>query len=189
MFTKKRLLIVAGPTACGKSTFLSSALGSKPSPLTKKILKNVFTRSNYKIEQLYLKRLKKLHDKQERLQKFTKNCDNFILDVDITGAQFKKNVLIFPKFFEEFDYIFSVQIFTPYEIWLNRILDRKINTPFKSSLKVRRILQDSFSLKSRDRRRAERTYYGHYEAWESFLLNKNIKNQTRIDTIQDCEVE
>ena len=39
MFTKKRLLIVAGPTACGKSTFLSSALGSKPSPLTKKILK------------------------------------------------------------------------------------------------------------------------------------------------------
>ena len=189
MFTKKRLLIVAGPTACGKSTFLSSALGSKPSPLTKKILKNVFTRSNYKIEQLYLKRLKKLHEKQERLQKFTKNCDNFILDVDITGAQFKKNVLIFPKFFKEFDHIYSVQIFTPYEIWLNRILDRKINTSFKSSLKVRRILQDSFSLKSRDRRRAERTYYGYYEAWESYLLNNNVENQTRIDTIQDCEVE
>ena len=157
--------------------------------MTKKILKNVFIKSNFKIEQLYLKRLKKLYEKQERLQKFTKNCNNFILDVDITGAQFKKNALIFPKFFEEFDYIFSVQIFTPYEIWLNRILDRKINTSFKNSLKVRRILQDYFSLKSRDRRRAERTYYGHYEAWESYLLNKNIKNQTRVDTIQDCEID
>ena len=57
MFNKKRLLIVAGPTGCGKSTFISSALGGKPSALTKKLLKNAFTRSDFKIEN-FLKRLK-----------------------------------------------------------------------------------------------------------------------------------
>ena len=124
MFNKKRLLIVAGPTGCGKSTFLSSALGSKPSPLTKKLLKNAFARSDFKIEKLFLKRLKKLYDKQGRLQKFTRHYNNFILDVDTTGMKFKK-CAGFPRLFEEFDYISSIQIYTPYEIWLNRILERK----------------------------------------------------------------
>ena len=127
MFNQKRLLIVAGPTGCGKSTFLSSALGSKPSPLTKEILKNTFTRSDYKIEKLFLKRLKKLYEKQGRFQKFTRRHNNFILDVDTTGARFKDNAIIFPQLFSEFDHILSIQIFTPYEIWINRILERKIN--------------------------------------------------------------
>ena len=182
MFNKKRLLIVAGPTGCGKSTFLSSALGSKPSPLTKKLLKNAFARSDFKIEKLFLRRLKKLYEKQGRFQKFIRHYNNFILDVDTTGIRFKKNALIFPSLFAEFDYISSIQIFTPYEIWLNRILERKINHSFKYSMKVRRILHDSFSLKSQERRRAEKLYYEHYETWESYLEGNNIKNQCRLDT-------
>ena len=96
----KILLIVAGPTGCGKSTFLSSALGSKPSPLTKEILKNTFTRSDYKIEKLFLKRLKKQNEKQGRFQKFTRRYNNFILDVDTTGARFKDSAIIFPDFLQ-----------------------------------------------------------------------------------------
>ena len=189
MFNQKRLLIVAGPTGCGKSTFLSSALGSKPSPLTKEILKNTFTRSDYKIEKLFLKRLKKLYEKQGRFQKFTRRHNNFILDVDTTGARFKDNAIIFPQLFSEFDHILSIQICTPYEIWINRILERKINLSFKNSKTVRRILHDSFSLKSRERRRAERLYYECYEKWESYLKNNNIENQFRIDTTQDSIIE
>ena len=189
MFNKKRLLIVAGPTGCGKSTFLSSALGDKPSPLTKKLLKNAFTRSDFKIEKLYLRRLKKLYEKQSRFQKFIRHYNNFVLDVDTTGIQFKKNALIFPRLFAEFDHISSIQIFTPYEIWLNRILERKINCSFKYSMKVRRILHDSFSLKSQERRRAEKLYYEHYKAWESYLEGNNIKNQCRLDTTQDIILE
>ena len=189
MFTKKRLLIVAGPTGCGKSTFISSALGGKPSVLTKKLLKNAFTRSDFKIEKLFLKRLKKLYDKQGRLQKFTRHYNNFILDVDTTGMKFKKNALIFPELFEEFDYISSIQIYTPYEIWLNRILERKIIRSFKYSMKVRRILHDSFSLKSQERRRAERLYYENYETWESYLKGNNIKNQFRLDAAEGIILE
>ena len=189
MFNQKRLLIVAGPTGCGKSTFISSALGSKPSPLTKEILKNTFTRSDYKIEKLFLKRLKKLYEKQGRFQKFTRRYNNFILDVDTTGARFKDNAIIFPRLFAEFDHILSIQIFTPYEIWINRILERKINLSFKNSKTVRRILHDSFSLKSRERRRAERLYYECYEKWESYLKNNDIENQFRIDTTQDSIIE
>ena len=189
MFNKKRLLIVAGPTGCGKSTFLSSALGSKPSPLTKKLLKNAFTRSDFKIEKLYLRRLKKLYEKQGRFQKFIRHYNNFVLDVDTTGIRFKKNALIFPRLFAEFDHISSIQIFTPYEIWLNRILERKINFSFKYSMKVRRILHDSFSLKSQERRRAEKLYHEHYKAWESYLEGNNIKNQCRLDTTKDIILE
>lgn len=189
MFNKKRLLIVAGPTGCGKSTFISSALGGKPSALTKKLLKNVFTRSDFKIEKLFLKRLKKLYDKQGRFQKFTRHYNNFILDVDTTGIKFKKNALIFPRLFAEFDYVSSIQIFTPYEIWLNRILERKIICSFKYSMKVRRILHDSFSLKTQERRRAERLYYENYETWESYLKGNNIKNQFRLDAVKEVILE
>ena len=56
-------------------------------------------------------------------------------------------------------------------------------------MKVRRILHDSFSLKSQERRRAERLYYEHYEAWESYLEGNNIKNQFRLDTAQDIMIE
>ena len=114
--------------------------------MTKKLLKNAFTRSDFKIEKLFLKRLKKLYDKQGRLQKFTRHYNNFILDVDTTGMKFKRNALVFPRLFEEFDYISSIQIYTPYEIWLNQILERKIIRSFKYSTKVRRILHDSFPL-------------------------------------------
>ena len=96
---------------------------------------------------------------------------------------------LFPPAFSEFDHIISIQIFTPYEIWINRILERKINLSFKNSKTVRRILHDSFSLKSRERRRAERLYYQCYEKWESYLKNNNIENQFRIDTTQDSIIE
>ncbi len=157
--------------------------------MTKKLLKNAFTRSDFKIEKLFLKRLKKLYDKEGRFQKFTRHYNNFILDVDTTGMKFKKNALIFPELFEEFDYISSIQIYTPYEIWLNRILERKIIRSFKYSMKVRRILHDSFSLKSQERRRAERLYYENYETWESYLKGNNIKNQFRLDAAEGIILE
>ena len=150
-------------------------MGGKPSALTKKLLKNAFTRSDFKIEKLFLKRLKKLYDKQGRLQKFTRHYNNFILDEDTTGMKFKK-CAGFPRLFEEFDYISSIQIYTPYEIWLNQILERKIIRSFKYSMKVRRILHDSFSLKLQERRRAERLYCEQYETRESYLEGDNIKN-------------
>ena len=71
------------------------------------------------------KETEKLYDKQGRLQKFTRHYNNFILDVDTIGMKFKRNALVFPRLFEEFDYISSIQIYTPCEIWLNKILERK----------------------------------------------------------------
>ena len=140
----KRLLIVAGPTGCGKSTFLKTALGNKPSPLAKKILKKAFTRSDFKIQQLYFRRLQKLYEKQEGFEKFVIKYNNFILDVDTTGPKFKKNVQIFTNFFTEFDYITSIQIYTAYDIWLNRILERKIHSPHKGSRSIRRVCTNLF---------------------------------------------
>ena len=103
--------------------------------------------------------------------------------------KFKKNALIFPELFEEFNYISSIQVYTPYETWLNRILERKIIRSFKYSMKVRRILHDSFSLKSQERRRAERLYYENYETWESYLKGNNIKNQFRLDAAEGIMLE
>ncbi len=66
---------------------------------------------------------------------------------------------------------------------------KKINLPFKNSKTVRRILHNSFSLKPRERRRAERLYHECHETWESYLKNNNIETQFRIDTIQDSIIE
>tara|TARA_B100000925_G_scaffold238206_1_gene187068 strand:+ start:245 stop:814 length:570 start_codon:yes stop_codon:yes gene_type:complete len=189
LFSRKRLLIVAGPTGCGKSTFLRSALGNKPSPLTRTILKKAFKRSDFKTQQLYFRRLRKLHEEQDRYYKYLRNYNNFILDIDTTGPRFKKNALIFPEFLEKFNRIISVQIYTPYELWINRILERKINSTLKSSRNVRRILYKSFSPKPQERDQAENSYYAFYDQWESILSDYNIKSQIRIDTIQDLILE
>jgi len=189
LFSRKRLLIVAGPTGCGKSTFLRSALGNKPSPLTRTILKQAFKRSDFKIQQLYFRRLQKLHERQEGYKKFIRNYNNFILDIDTTGPGFKKNALIFPEFLKKFNRIVSVQIYTPYELWINRILERKINSTLRSSRSVRRILYKSFSLKPQERDQAENSYYAYYDQWESMLSDYNVKSQIRIDTIQDLILE
>jgi len=189
LFNRKRLLIVAGPTGCGKSTFLKSALGNKPSPLAKQILKKAFKRSDFKIQQLYFRRLQKLHEKQEGFKKFTDKYNNFILDVDTTGPKFKKNAEIFTNFLAEFNHITSIQIYTPYEVWLNRILERKIHSSLKGSRSIRRVLHKSFSLKLIERDRARKTYDSYYDRWESTLLNHNIDNQIRVDTIQGIILE
>ena len=188
LFSRKRLLIVAGPTGCGKSTFLRSALGNKPSPLTKKILKKAFKQSDLKTQQLYLRRLQKLHEKKGGFKKFTRRYDNFILDIDTTGPSFDKNALILPDFLLEFDKIISIQIYTPYEAWLNRILQRKINKTLKGSKCIRNILHDSFSLKPRKRDQAKNTYYKLYDEWESLMSHYNIKNQLRVDTIKEIVI-
>jgi len=189
LFDKKRLLIVAGPTGCGKSTFLKSALGNKPSPLAKKILKKAFKRSDFKIQQLYFRRLQKSHEKQERFEKFTNKHNNFILDVDTTGPKFKKNAEILTNFLAEFNYITSIQIYTPYEVWLNRILERKIYSSLKGSRSIRRVLHKSFSLKLTERDRARETYNSYYDRWESILSNHKIDRQLRISTIQGLILE
>ena len=189
LFKSKKLLIVAGPTGCGKSTFLRSALGSNHSPLTKKILEEAFKNSNVKIEQLYLRRLRKRHERQSGFEKFINEHDNFILDVDTTGPGFKRNAKIFPNFLMQFNHVISIQIYTPYEVWLNRILKRKINSSLKGSKTIRQILYKSFSLKARERNQAKKIYCEHYNRWELYLEKYNLKSQYRISTIQDSILE
>ena len=118
-----------------------------------------------------------------------RDYNNFILDVDTTGPKFKKNVLIFPEFLKNFNRIFSVQIYTPYELWVNRILERKINSTLKGSRSVRRIIHNSFSLKPQKRDQAKKSYYAYFDRWESILSGYNVKSQIRIDTIQDLILE
>ena len=189
MFNNKRLLIVAGPTACGKSTFLRSAIGAHPSPLTKKILKKAFKRSDFKTQKLYFRRLQKLHEKQEGFKKFTRQYNNFILDVDTTGPSFKKNSLILPDFFACFSQITSIQIYTPYEIWLNRLLQRKIEASLKESRVIRHVLHDSFSPKSCKRDQAKNRYYEFYDQWESLLSSHGLESYLRIDATEDKIIE
>ena len=141
------------------------------------------------IHKLYLRRLQKLYEREKRFKKFVKSYNNFILDVDTTGPSFKKNVQILPNFLAEFDRIVSVQIYTPYEIWLNRILERKIHSSLKGSKSIRRVLHKSFSLKPFERNQAQNTYDSYYTSWETTLKNYNIKAQLRIDTTQDLILE
>ena len=189
LFSRKRLLIVAGPTGCGKSTFLRSALGNKPSPLTKKILRKAFKRSDFKIQQLYFRRLQKLHEKQESYKKFIRNYNNFILDIDTTGPRFKKNALIFPDFLSKFNRITSVQICTPYDLWINRILERKINSTLRCNRSLRRVLHNSLSLKPQDINQAEKQYYAYFNQWDLILSDYNVKSQIRINTMEDLILE
>lgn len=185
MFNNKRLLIVAGPTGCGKSTFLRSAIGVHPSPLVKKILKKAFKRSDFKTQKLYFRRLQKLHEKQEGFKKFTRRYNNFILDIDTTGPAFKKNSLILPDFFAGFSQITSIQIYTPYDIWINRLLQRRIESSLKGSRAIRHVLHDSFSLKTSKIEQAKITYHDFYDKWESLLSSHGVKNHMRIDTIKE----
>tara|TARA_B100001057_G_C22705717_1_gene893675 strand:- start:364 stop:645 length:282 start_codon:yes stop_codon:yes gene_type:complete len=90
------------------------------------------------------------------------------LEEDITDTRLKDDAMIPPRLRAGFDHTLSIQIITPYEIWINRIPEREINLSFKNRTTACRIWNDSFSSKSRERRHAERLYYECRESWESY---------------------
>lgn len=101
LFSRKRLLFVAGTTGCCKSTCFRPALGNKPLPLPRKILKKAFKRSDFKTQQLFSHKLQKRYERQEGCRKFTRTYNNFIQNVDKNIGPNSRKCINFPQISEK----------------------------------------------------------------------------------------
>ena len=181
IFRKKRLLILAAPTGCGKSTFKYAALSEQPPPLAEKILVKAFSRNFSNIKPLRMRSLRKRFFKSKSFRKFIQNHDNFILEIDTTCPRTVDNLILLPIFLREFHSVLSVQIYIPFDVWLVRIRDRQLNA-FQTSRFVNQILRVHQS-SERDVLEAENLYHRYYYNWEYYLNGLGVSNQLCISTI------
>ena len=178
---KKRLLLLAAPTGCGKSTFKNAVLTEQPPPLAQEILLKAFSNSFSSIKRLNMRALRKRFFKRKSFQKFTKNHDNFILEIDTTCPRTVDNLIFLPMLLKDFDSVLSVQIYTPFDVWLVRIRDRQLNG-FQTSRFVNQILNLHQS-SMQDSLQAQYIYNKYYFNWEYYLKGLGVKKQICVSTI------
>ena len=82
---------------------------------------------------------------------------------------------------EKFDSVLSVQIYTPFDVWLVRIRDRQLNG-FQTSRFVNQILNLHQS-SMQDSLQAQYIYNKYYFNWEYYLKGLGVKKQICVSTI------
>ena len=181
IFQKKRLLVLAAPTGCGKSTFKNAMLSEQPPSFAEEILVKAFSKNFSTVKGLNMRALRKSFFKRKNLQKFTASHDNFILEIDLTCPRTVDNLICLPTLLKQFDSIFSVQIYIPFDVWLVRIRDRKLNA-FKTSRFVNQILR-VYQSSAHESSEAQRIYDRYYFNWEYYLKGLGVKKQICVSTI------
>ena len=185
MFRRKKLLIIAGPTGCGKTTFRSSLQSEQQPDLTKLIIEKAFSRdySDYScIKTLRMKGLRRHFRKRRNFRELTKEHFNFILELDTTCPVTIDNLILLPSLLDNFDRILVVHLYTPFKIWIKRIRKRRLEG-FKTSEYVNQILRTR-KVSGKKSSTAQRAYFNYYSNFEHYFKSLGAKNQICINTIE-----
>ena len=179
---RKKLLIISGPTACGKTTFRESVHIDQRPELTQMILDKAFSRDSSCIKTLRMKGLRRRFYNGKGFQGLTKNCFNFLFELDTTGPLMTQNLILFPTLLKEFDTIVVAHNYVPIDVWIERIKERRL-AGFKTSEYVNKIitLQESSAEKSISNRVYCRDCYSNFER---FFNGLGVKDQLCINTIE-----
>ena len=115
---RKKLLIISGPTACGKTTFRKSVHIDQRPELTQMILDKAFSRDSSRIKTLRMKGLRRHFYNGKGFQRLTKNCFNFLFELDTTCPLTTQNLILFPALLKEFDTIVVAHNYVPIDVCL-----------------------------------------------------------------------
>ena len=107
---------------------------------------------------------------------------NFILELDTTCPLIAENLILLPAFIKDFDQILVVYLYTPIEVWIERIRERRLNG-FKRSNHVNQILKAHQTTRQKASR-AQRLYYDRYSNFEYYFSGLGVKKQMCINTIE-----
>ena len=182
MFRRKKLLIIAGPTGCGKTTFRSSLQSEQQPDLTKLIIEKAFSRDYSCIKTLRMKGLRRHFRKRRNFRELTKEHLNFILELDTTCPVTIDNLILLPSLLDNFDRILVVHLYTPFKIWIKRIRKRRLEG-FKTSEYVNQILRTR-KVSGKKSSTAQRAYFNYYSNFEHYFKSLGAKDQICINTIE-----
>ena len=182
MFRRKKLLIIAGPTGCGKTTFRSSLQSEQQPDLTKLIIEKAFSRDYSCIKTLRMKGLRRHFRKRRNFRELTKEHFNFILELDTTCPVTIDNLILLPSLLDNFDRILVVHLYTPFKIWIKRIRKRRLEG-FKTSEYVNQILR-ARKVSGKKSSTAQRAYFNYYSNFEHYFKSLGAKDQICINTIE-----
>ena len=107
---------------------------------------------------------------------------NFILELDTTCPLTVENLILLPAFIKDFNQILVVHLYTPIEVWIERIRERRLNG-FKTSNHVNQILK-AHQTTTQKASKAQRLYCACYSNFEYYFSGLGVKKQMCINTIE-----
>ena len=176
------MLIISGPTACGKSTFRKSMQSDQRPELTQMILEKAFLRDSSCIKTLRMKGLRRRFYKEKSFQNLTRNSSNFIFELDATGPALIKNLILLPALLKEFDRVMIVHNYVPIDVWIERIHERRL-VGFKTSNYVNKIFT-MYQSPTKKKSKANSKYCDYYAKLECFFNGIGVNEQMCINTIE-----
>ena len=167
------LVVVAGPSASGKSTFIKQLKRRNRSCLALQTLASMAISPTFRFCSMGANPARNLIKRGESL--VPKNHHR-ILHLDLTSDSRGKHLKFCPIIFSQFRAIHSIQLYLPYQEWRQRIQARM---DAEESISERALALFEFGLVNR--RKAEKAYRNIYARWENYLDRNRIHSRVLID--------
>ena len=172
------LLVVAGPSASGKSTLIKQLKRRNRSYLALRSLASLAIPSTFRFRSMGANPARKLIKRGESL---VPKSHHRILHLDLTSDSRGKHLKFCPVIFSQFRAIHSIQLYLPYQEWRKRIQARM---DAEESVSERALAL--FELGLLNRRKAEKAYRNIYARWENYLDLNRIHSRFLIDPRNDA---
>ena len=168
------LVIVAGPSASGKSTLIKEIVRRKPSLLVEQSFEALHIPAESRFKKILANQARKVIKHQGGL---SKSRPYRLLHLDLTSNKFKKNLKFCPTIFAQFERVCSIQIYLPYAEWRKRIVDRR-ETGREVSNRAQKLLYYA----EEDYAVGEKKYRESYTKWENSLDALRVHSRLTVDT-------
>ena len=171
------LVVVAGPSASGKTTFIRQFKYKNRPYLVGDSLQALGLPPDIRFKPMGANSARKLIKRGEALLP-TQN--NRLIHLDLTSDSCGKHLKFCPIIFSHFKSVHSIQLYLPFEEWLRRIQRRH-----ELGRQVSEYAQQLFELSEFNDQRARKMYRNIYSRWENYLDRKRVHSRKVIDARND----
>ena len=171
------LVVIAGPSASGKTTFIRQFKYKNRPYLAEDSLQALGLSTESRFRPMGANSARKLIKRGEAL---LPNQNNRMIHLDLTSDSCGKHLKFCPIIFSHFKSVHSIQLYLPYQEWLRRIQRRH-----DLGRTVSECAQQLFELSEVNDQRARRMYRNIYARWENYLDNKRVHSRIVIDAQND----
>lgn len=171
-FSKKQIIIFAGPSASGKSRLINQLLDSQNQPLKTNLLQQLNLQSESNIGKLNIERLtnkKKMHRRSKKMMK-----DAYVVHFDLTSRNQRKRREQLKSIASEYKSFAVVTLELAFKTWNQRMSDRVKNKFFRMPLSQAFWIH---ILALINKNYARRLFYSVYNEWDSFLDQISINDR------------
>ena len=171
------LVVVAGPSASGKTTFFRQFKYKNRPYLVVDSLQALGLSPDIRFKPMGANSARKLIKRGEALLP-TQN--NRLIHLDLTSDSCGKHLKFCPIIFSHFKSVHSIQLYLPFEEWLRRIQRRH-----ELGRQVSEYAQQMFELSEFNDQLARKMYRNIYARWENYLDRKRVHSRVAIDAQND----